>query len=344
MKAADYVLIPDIVNQNAKSGGKNIGGMLGGMIGGVAGAVAGGISLKSKTASVVLTLTDVRSTEQVSLAQGNAKKTDLGWGAGGGALLRRLCGSRRQQLRQHRDRPGRDGGLSGCLHQDGRRRAGHRRRTPRPTMCSRRSPWRRPARCAAGRARRARSCATWSLGAMLYPTGEKQGPFWKAVGRAGQRGLGGHRRCSSWRSKPADPEKAPRGRSCAGPFLLEWADASALRPGSHQDLQEWCPGPEGHRSGCRRRRLLRAARARTAPARPPLIGIVTSLVNKSAGKVSVFGHDIDSEHRSRQVLHRHRAAGNQLQHVRVARDHRGEPGGLLRRGARARARSAPRNT
>lgn len=87
MKAADYVLIPDIVNKNANSGGKNIGGILGGMVGGVVGAVAGGISLKSKTASVVLTLTDVRSTEQVSLAQGNAKKTDLGWGAGGGAFF-----------------------------------------------------------------------------------------------------------------------------------------------------------------------------------------------------------------------------------------------------------------
>jgi curli biogenesis system outer membrane secretion channel CsgG len=87
MKAADYVLIPDIVNKNEKAGGKNIGGILGGVVGGVVGAVAGGISLKSKTASVVLTLTDVRSTEQVSLAQGNAKKTDLGWGAGGGGFF-----------------------------------------------------------------------------------------------------------------------------------------------------------------------------------------------------------------------------------------------------------------
>jgi curli biogenesis system outer membrane secretion channel CsgG len=87
MKAADYVLIPDIVNKNANSGGKNIGGLLGGVLPGVAGVIAGGISLKSKTASVVLTLTDVRSTEQVSLAQGNAKKTDLGWGGGGGAFF-----------------------------------------------------------------------------------------------------------------------------------------------------------------------------------------------------------------------------------------------------------------
>jgi hypothetical protein len=46
--------------------------------------VVGGISLKSKTADVVLTLTDVRSTEQVALEQGHAKKTDLGWMGGGG--------------------------------------------------------------------------------------------------------------------------------------------------------------------------------------------------------------------------------------------------------------------
>lgn len=87
MKAADYVLVPDVVNRNANSGGKGIGGLLGGMIGGVAGAVAGGISLKSKTADVVLTLTDVRSTEQVALQQGHAKKTDLGWAGGGGAFF-----------------------------------------------------------------------------------------------------------------------------------------------------------------------------------------------------------------------------------------------------------------
>ena len=84
MKAADYVLVPDIVNQNANSGGRHIGGILGGFVPGLAGALLGGISLKSKTADVVLTLTDVRSTEQISLQQGHAKKTDLGWGAGGG--------------------------------------------------------------------------------------------------------------------------------------------------------------------------------------------------------------------------------------------------------------------
>lgn len=87
MKAADYVLVPDLVNKNANSGGKRIGGVLGGLLHGAAGAVVGGISLKSKTADVVLGLTDVRSTEQVALAEGHAKKTDLGWAGGGGAFF-----------------------------------------------------------------------------------------------------------------------------------------------------------------------------------------------------------------------------------------------------------------
>ncbi len=86
MKAADYVLVPDIVNKNANSSGKKIGGLLGGIVGGKAGAVLGGVNLKSKTADVVLTLTDVRSTEQVALVKGHAKKTNVGWGAGAGAF------------------------------------------------------------------------------------------------------------------------------------------------------------------------------------------------------------------------------------------------------------------
>lgn len=87
MKAADYVLVPDIANKNSNSGGKRFGGGIGGLLGHGVGAVVGGVSLKSKTADVVLTLTDVRSTEQVAVVQGHAKKTNVGWGAGGGGYF-----------------------------------------------------------------------------------------------------------------------------------------------------------------------------------------------------------------------------------------------------------------
>jgi curli biogenesis system outer membrane secretion channel CsgG len=85
MKAADYVLVPDIANSNGNAQRTNIGGIIGGLIGHGAGAVLGGVSLSKKTADVVLTLTDVRSTEQVALEQGHADKTDVGWAGGGGS-------------------------------------------------------------------------------------------------------------------------------------------------------------------------------------------------------------------------------------------------------------------
>lgn len=84
IKAADYVLVPDLISQNSNAGGNALGGLLGGLVGGNAGALIGGLNFKKKTADVVLTVTDVRSSEQVAMAEGNAKKTDLGWGAGGG--------------------------------------------------------------------------------------------------------------------------------------------------------------------------------------------------------------------------------------------------------------------
>jgi hypothetical protein len=95
MKAADYTLVPDLASKNNNSGGKRIGGAVGGLlghgfggfVGGGIGAALGGVSLKSKTADVVLTLTDVRSTEIVATVQGHAKKTDLGWGAGAGGYF-----------------------------------------------------------------------------------------------------------------------------------------------------------------------------------------------------------------------------------------------------------------
>lgn len=86
IKAADYVMVPDLISQNSDAGGNAIGGLLGGLVGGRAGAVIGGLNMKRKTADVVLTVTDVRSSEQVAMAEGSAKKTDIGFG-GAGALF-----------------------------------------------------------------------------------------------------------------------------------------------------------------------------------------------------------------------------------------------------------------
>ena len=93
MKAADYVLVPDLVTKNGNSGGTNIGGALGGFLHGMAGAVVGGISLKSKTADVVLTMTDVRSTDPLGFPEYQQRLKKAGNNAGEGDALLAVSGT-----------------------------------------------------------------------------------------------------------------------------------------------------------------------------------------------------------------------------------------------------------
>ena len=187
MKAADYVLIPDIVNQNARAGGKNIGGLLGGVIGGVAGAVVGGISLKSKTASVVLTLTDVRSTEQVSLQQGTAKKTDLGWGAGGGAFFGGFAAGGASSYANTEI-----GQVVTMAYLDAFVKLVNDVKAITPDAKAD-NVQQAVAMAKAGKLLGSASAKgevlrDLDVGAMLYPTGEKQGPFWKVTDELGNEG------------------------------------------------------------------------------------------------------------------------------------------------------------
>ncbi|HJT43409.1 MAG TPA: CsgG/HfaB family protein [Rhizomicrobium sp.] len=86
VKAADYILVPDIVSKNNNASGSNIGGLLGGFMGGFAGAIVANINISSKTADVVLTITNVRTSEQEVIAQGHGSKTDVGFGGGLGGF------------------------------------------------------------------------------------------------------------------------------------------------------------------------------------------------------------------------------------------------------------------
>jgi hypothetical protein len=187
MRAADYVLVPDIVNQNAKSGGKNIGGLLGGVLGGAVGAVAGGISLKSKTADVVLTLTDVRSTEQVSLQQGHAKKTDLGWGGGGAGFFGAFAAVGASSYANTEI-----GQVVTAAYLDAFVKLVEDVKQLEPdakednvqqavTMAD-------AGKLLSGPNNSSEALRDLKAGAMLYPTGEKQGPFWKVMDELGNEG------------------------------------------------------------------------------------------------------------------------------------------------------------
>jgi Curli production assembly/transport component CsgG len=84
VRAADYILVPDIVSKNGNASGTNVGGILGGFIGGGVGALVSSINISSKTADVVLTITNVRTSEQQAMEEGHGSKTDVGFGFGGG--------------------------------------------------------------------------------------------------------------------------------------------------------------------------------------------------------------------------------------------------------------------
>jgi curli biogenesis system outer membrane secretion channel CsgG len=91
VKTADYFMQPDIITANQNSGGGGAGAAVGGLLGhfggwgGTVGALAGGINVKKGEATVTLDLVNARTTEDMALTQGYARKKDDSWGAGGGA-------------------------------------------------------------------------------------------------------------------------------------------------------------------------------------------------------------------------------------------------------------------
>ena len=188
IKAADYVLVPDLISQNSNAGGNAIGGLLGGLVGGNAGAILGGLNFKKKTADVVLTVTDVRSTEQVAMAEGNAKKTDIGWGASGGLFggsglgAAGVSGYANTELGQvitlaylqaYTDIISQLGGLPA--------NASAANATQAVTVT-------KAARLLANAKGTGKAVRTLDPGMMLYPTGNKDGMMWEVEDELGNKG------------------------------------------------------------------------------------------------------------------------------------------------------------
>lgn len=186
MKAADYVLVPDIVNQNANSGGKKVGAALGGLLGRKAGVALGGVSLKSKTADVVLTLTDVRSTEQVALVQGHAKKTDLGWGAAGGIFSGAFAAAGASSYANTEI-----GQVVAMAYMDALKKLVEevKQNTPdKSENVSQSVTMAKPGRMYAKPDNKSTVVRDLEPGMMLYPTGEKEGIWWKVSDELGNEG------------------------------------------------------------------------------------------------------------------------------------------------------------
>ncbi len=92
MVEADFTMIPDIVSSNNNKGGLNIGGLIGGFVPGGFGALLGGLNIKKRSANVVLNVVNNKSSEEF-VAEGQSKKSDLGFGAGGGLFAGGFLGA-----------------------------------------------------------------------------------------------------------------------------------------------------------------------------------------------------------------------------------------------------------
>ncbi|KTF68810.1 CsgG/HfaB family protein [Sphingomonas sp. HT-1] len=83
IKAADYVLVAEVQAANRNAGG-NAFGAAGAVVGGPIGGLLGGLKSRKMEANTVLSLTNVRTTETVATEEGYASKNSVSWGAGGG--------------------------------------------------------------------------------------------------------------------------------------------------------------------------------------------------------------------------------------------------------------------
>ena len=187
IRAADYMMVPDVVSQNDDASGNRIGGLIGGLIGDrTAAAVVGGVNIKRKTADVVLTVTDARSSVQVAMTEGHASKTDLGWSGGAGVFRGAALGGGATgyantemgkvltlaYLQAYTDLVAQLGGLPENASASNAHQA--------VTVT-------KPARLftdADGKG----VVRSLDVGMMLYPTGEKQGMMWEVEDELGNKG------------------------------------------------------------------------------------------------------------------------------------------------------------
>ncbi len=88
VKAADYVIVPDMITANSRSGGGGLGGAIAGGLGRRAfGGLFGGVKVNKKEANVSLSLVNVRTTEMELLTEGYSRKSDVRFRGGGGSWL-----------------------------------------------------------------------------------------------------------------------------------------------------------------------------------------------------------------------------------------------------------------
>jgi len=188
LKAADYILVPDIASKNADSSNTNIGGMLGGFVGHGVGSVIAGLNIHSSTADVVLTIDNVRTGEEGPIEQGHGDKTDIGFGAGGGWGSWGGFGGAEVSSYEHTD----IGQVVTLAYIDaytklvgdmGGMEPGAAQQAPAQAVTMT-----KPGHMYTDSNAKSKVVRSLDVGMMLYPTGNKDGVWWEVTDELGNKG------------------------------------------------------------------------------------------------------------------------------------------------------------
>ncbi|MDZ7713520.1 MAG: SH3 domain-containing protein [Rhodovibrio sp.] len=174
MVAADYLITPRIVFQDANSGGG--GAAAGALLPGMVGAVAGAITVQNKEAQTMLAVTNTRTSVQEAIAEGSAAKTDIGAGELASSPPRRAAAAPMSSPTSARSRPAsfidahnKLARQMGAMTGTGPDRRGDRRTTSDLNM-------------RAGPSRNADVLRTLPEGTEVTPTGQTEGDWWQVEG------------------------------------------------------------------------------------------------------------------------------------------------------------------
>lgn len=90
VRSADYVLTAEVAAQDQNTGGGGVAGGLAGALGGrggrALGGILGGVQTRRMEANTVLSLVDVRTSEQVASEEGYATRSNTSFNLGGGVI------------------------------------------------------------------------------------------------------------------------------------------------------------------------------------------------------------------------------------------------------------------
>ncbi len=180
--------MPDIASKNNDSSGTNIGGIIGGFVGGGAGAILANINIHSKTADVVLTITNVRTGEEGPITQGHGSKTDLGFGGGAGWGTWGGFGGAAASTYQNTD----IGQVVTLAYIDAYTEMvtemGGMSDNPSADAPAQAVSMTKPGRLYEQSGGKGKVVRSLSVGMLLYPTGDKDGVWWEVTDELGNRG------------------------------------------------------------------------------------------------------------------------------------------------------------